>query len=92
MTKSFIPLLRFIVSGLDMKGYRAAGSFKDNNKTQRFSIEIAAEDADKAKEKVLSTLGSRHKLKRWEIKLDEVSEIAVEEITDPVVTYLVGEE
>ena len=75
-----------------MRGFRATGSFKDNNKKQRFSVEIAAEDAEGAKEKVLSTLGSRHKLKRWEISLEGVEEIPNEEITDPVVTFLVGEE
>ena len=77
--------------GNDMRGYRAVGSFKDKNKTQKFNIEIAAEDLDSAKEKALSTLGSRHKLKRWEIDLESVTELTNEEITDSVVTYMVGE-
>jgi len=73
-----------------MKAFKASGSFKmDKRRRQKFRIEIAAEDKDAAVEKVLSTLGSRHRLKRREIEIDELVEIPPEEITDPVVEYLV---
>ena len=74
-----------------MKGFRINGSFKDVRKEQVFSIEIAAEDNDKAKEYALSTLGSRHKLKRWEITINEIVELANDDIVDPLVKYQVGE-
>ena len=73
-----------------MKGFRVTGSFKDARAgKQPFSVEVADEDVDKANEQILSTLGSRHKLKRWEIFIDEIVEISNEEIKDPVVKYKV---
>ncbi|MCL2607344.1 MAG: 50S ribosomal protein L18Ae [Methanomassiliicoccaceae archaeon] len=74
-----------------MKGFRAKGSFKDKRKRQDFTVEVAAESADAAREKILSNLGSRHKLKRWEISIDDLTELAREDITDHLVQYEVGE-
>ena len=74
-----------------MKGFRAKGSFKDKKKKQDFTVEVAAEDSEAAKERVLSNLGSRHKLKRWEISIDELTELAPADITDHLVKYEVGE-
>jgi len=74
-----------------MKGFRAKGSFKDVRNRQDFTVEVAAENADAAKEKVLSNLGSRHKLKRWEISIDELTELAPGDITDRLVQHEVGE-
>jgi large subunit ribosomal protein LX len=74
-----------------MKGFRAKGSFKDTRKRQDFTVEVAAENADAARERVLSNLGSRHKLKRWEISIDELVELAPADITDRLVQYEVGE-
>ena len=74
-----------------MKGFRAKGSFRDTRSRQVFTVEVAAESTDAAKEKVLSNLGSRHKLKRWEITIDELVELAPTEITDRLVEYEVGE-
>ena len=73
-----------------MKGFRAKGSFKDTRSMQVFTVEVAAENEDAAKEKVLSNLGSRHKLKRWEITIDEIKELAPGDITDRLVEYEVG--
>ncbi|NLL94318.1 MAG: 50S ribosomal protein L18a [Thermoplasmatales archaeon] len=73
-----------------MKAFRIKGSHSDPRAgKQPFTIEIAAEDADLAREYALSDLGSRHRLKRWEIAIDGVSEIPNEEITDHVVRYKV---
>jgi len=73
-----------------MKGFRAKGSFKDKRNRQDFTVEVAAENADAAKERVLSNLGSRHKLKRWEITIDEIVELAPADITDRLVQHEVG--
>ena len=74
-----------------MKGFRAKGSFKDTRSRQDFTVEVAAENEEAAKERVLSNLGSRHKLKRWEISIDELVELAPADITDRLVQYEVGE-
>jgi len=74
-----------------MKGFRAKGSFKDTRSRQVFTVEVAAENEDAAKERILSNLGSRHKLKRWEITIDEIVELAPSDITDRLVEYEVSE-
>jgi len=73
-----------------MKAYVVSGSFDDPRKRQPFSIELSGEDENSVKERALSTLGSRHKLKRWQIDIAEIREIPVDQITNPVVKYEVG--
>jgi len=73
-----------------MKAFRVAGSFADPRKRQPFSIEVAAENEDAVREKVLSTLGSKHRLKRWEIEITEITELAPDQVTNHVVKYDIG--
>ena len=74
-----------------MKGFRITGSFADARQGQQpFCVEVAAEDEAAAKEQIVSTLGSRHKLKRWQINITEIKELAPEEVEDHVVKYKVG--
>ena len=75
-----------------MKAFRAIGTFRIDKRTkQRFKLEVAAEDEGRAREKVLSMLGSRHHLTRREITIEEILEISGDEITDLVVKYMVEE-
>jgi len=77
---------------IKMKAFRVVGTFNDARQEkgkQPFDIEIADVSADAAKEQTLSTLGSRHKLKRWEIQIAEITEIADADITNPLVKYKV---
>lgn len=74
-----------------MKAFRASGSFKTGKFTwQKYSIEVAAENEAGVTEKILSDLGSKHKLKRSEIRIDEIKTLAADEVTSPVVEYLAG--
>jgi len=73
-----------------MKAYQIKGEFKDIRSMQVFTVEVAAEDEAQAEEKVLSTLGSRHKLKRSMINIASISEMDVKDITDHTVQYQVG--
>jgi len=43
----------------------------------------------KAKEKVLSIIGSNHRVKRKKVEIKEVKELSPEEVEDPVVKYLI---
>lgn len=75
-----------------MRAFKASGSFKmDKKDWQRFSIEMAAEDEDDVIHRVYSILGSRHRLKRRDINIQEVSELDSEDIVDQVVEYLTEE-
>lgn len=73
-----------------MKAFRIKGSHNDRRAgKQPFTIEIAAENAKDAEEFALSDLGSRHKLKRWEIAIDDITEVAPADIINSVVRYKV---
>ena len=74
-----------------MNAYRATGEFKTGKFSwQKFSVEVAAENEAGVTEQVYSNLGSRHKLNRQQIKINEIKSIAGEEITNPVVKHLAG--
>ena len=75
-----------------MKAFRVTGSYDDiRQKQQVFSIEMAAEDEAAVKEKALSTIGSKHKLKRWQIDIAEIVELSPDQVTNHVVKYQIGE-
>ena len=83
--------MRFEGRVIDMKAFRATGSFKTGKFTwQKYSIEVAAIDEAGAAEKIMSDLGSRHKLKRTEIKIDDLKALQADEIQNPAVQYMVG--
>lgn len=74
-----------------MKGFLITGSPADVRAGQQpFSIEVAAEDEAAAREQIVSTLGSKHKVKRWQVKINEVKELSNDQIEDHVVKYKVG--
>lgn len=73
-----------------MKAFRVTGNYADPRMNrQPFSVEMAAEDEAAVKEKALSTIGSKHKLKRYQIDITEIVEIANDEITNSIVKYQV---
>lgn len=73
-----------------MKAYAVTGTFADVRQgRQPFSVECAAESEEAAREQMLSTIGSRHKVKRWQIDITEIVEVANDNITNPTVKYKV---
>ncbi len=60
---------------MSVKTYEISGRMKMKNKWNKFSMTVRALKPDHAIEKVLSLLGSRHKLKRFDIKIEEVREL-----------------
>lgn len=77
---------------ITMKAFRVTGTYADARQVrQPFSIEMAAEDEAAVREKALSTIGSKHKLKRWQIDITEAAEIPASDVTSHVVKYQIGE-
>ncbi len=69
-----------------MKAYKVTGTFKmGSNEKQKFEKEVMSESENAAKEKVLSLLGSKHRVKRMLVKIDNVKELKANEATDPLV-------
>ena len=74
-----------------MNAYRAVGALKTGKFSwQKFSLELASDDEAQVTEQVYSNLGSRHKLKRQQIRIDEITLLDKDSITDITVQYLVG--
>jgi large subunit ribosomal protein LX len=63
-----------------VKGWFPQGMFN-----QKFTKELVSTSKEQAIEKIYSEFGSRHKLKRNQIHIDEAAEIKPEEATDAAV-------
>ena len=76
-----------------MKVFRVTGEIKKPNLKTVFKKEIVAIKQEHAVEKVYAELGSRHRVKRCHIRIDNVEEVSPEEIENPLLKKLVtGEE
>ncbi len=49
---------------------------------RKFTVYVRAVKPEHAVEKVLSDLGSRHKLKRYHIRIEDVRDVPLEEVED----------
>ena len=75
-----------------MKAFLISGTYADPRHVQQpFAVEMAADDEAAVREKALSTIGSKHKLKRWQINITAVKELSADEVTNHVVKYQIGE-
>jgi len=80
-----------------MKAFQAIGSYNASRGSyrkinQNFNVEVAAVDEKAAVEKVLSDLGSKHRIKRVDVHFTEIKPMASADVTDPVVKYQIGEQ
>ena len=65
---------------MSSKIWVASGEYKKKKKTFRFTRELLGEKESHVREKILSELGSRHRVKRREIVISEIKEIKPEEV------------
>jgi len=76
-----------------LKVFRVTGEIHKPNLKTSFNQEIVADKPEHAKEKVYAELGSRHRVKRYHIKITNIEEVSPEEIVNPILKKLVvGEE
>lgn len=68
-----------------MKPFRVTGEFRMGRTQTPFTLETVGTDANAARDRVLSTIGSRHRVDRHHITIKDVKEIKADEVTDPVV-------
>jgi large subunit ribosomal protein LX len=67
---------------MDTKVWRASGSYMKNKRKYSFTRELLAQKDTHVRERILSELGSRHRVKRGEVTFSAVKEIKPEELTD----------
>ena len=77
----------------EVKVFRVTGEIKKPNFHTNFRKEIRALKPENAVETVYKEIGSKHRAKRFQIKIVKVEEITPEEIENPVIKKLtLGEE
>ena len=69
----------------EVKVFRVSGKIRKPNFQTEFRKEVRALKPEDAVEKVYMLLGSKHRVKRFQMKIFKVEEIAPEEIEDVLV-------
>lgn len=76
-----------------MKVFRVIGEIRKPNLETTFKKEVIAVKPEHAVEKVYMELGSKHRVKRFHIKIEKVEEVPPQEIANPLLKKMVtGEE
>lgn len=73
-----------------MKAFRATGSFRAGKRDQPYSVDVVGVNKEDAMERVLSNFGSRHRVSRRFVKIDDISEIDPSKSTAPRVVAHFG--
>lgn len=72
----------------EVKVFRVIGKIRKPNFRTDFRKEVRALKPEEAVEKIYMELGSKHRVKRFQIKIEKVEEISPEEIESPLVKKL----
>lgn len=76
----------------EVKTFRVTGRILKSNFKTVFRKEIRAIDEEDAIEEVYKVLGSKHRVKRFHIKIESVEEISPDEVEDPAIQRLISED
>jgi large subunit ribosomal protein LX len=72
----------------EVKVFRVTGEIRKPNLRTDFRKEVRALKPEEAVEKIYMELGSKHRVKRFQIKIVKVEEVSPEEIESPLVKKL----
>ncbi len=73
--------------------FRVTGEIRKPNLSTSFKKEMIATKPEHAAERVYTDLGSKHRVKRFQIRIIEVAEITAQEIEDPTLKkFVAGDE
>ncbi len=75
-----------------MKVFRVTGEIRKPNLKTPFCKEVLAEKAEHAVEKAYAEIGSKHRVKRFYMKILKVEEVSPEEIANPILKKMVSGE
>jgi len=70
------------------KIFRIQGKFMMGNNLKPFTRELKSISEDDIREKIYSEFGSKHRINRKKIFIDEIAEITAEEAIDPLIKAL----
>ncbi|MDR0797316.1 MAG: 50S ribosomal protein L18a [Nitrososphaerota archaeon] len=72
-----------------MKVFRVTGEINKPNLVTPFAKEIIAEKKEHAIEKVYTEIGSKHRVKRFQLKIESAVELSVDEIENEIIKKIV---
>ena len=75
-----------------MKVFRVSGEINKPNLKTSFAKEVIAAKPEHAVEKVYAEIGSKHRVKRFHIKILSVEEITPEKIENPILKKMIAGE
>ena len=75
-----------------LKVFRVTGQIRKPNLNTQFKKEVIAAKPEHAVEKVYAEIGSKHRVKRFYMKIFKVEEVPVEEIENPILKKIVAGE
>lgn len=75
---------------MSVRVWRIDGEYRKKKKTFVFTKELIGDKESHVREKMLSELGSRHRVKRRDVTINELKEIKHEEITSLELRRLLG--
>ncbi|PSG96898.1 50S ribosomal protein L18a [Thermoplasmatales archaeon SW_10_69_26] len=70
-----------------MQPYRVSGEFQMGGEMHPFTLETLADTTEEAREWTFSVLGSKHRVRRTQVDIDQVSQPDPDEVEDPTVRY-----
>ncbi len=73
----------------ELKVFRVTGKINKPNLATPFAKEVMADKSDQAVEKVYAEIGSRHRVKRFHIKIVGIEEVPEDKIENPVLKKIV---
>jgi large subunit ribosomal protein LX len=72
-----------------LKVFRVTGEIRKPNLKTPFKKEVLAAKPEHAVEKVYAEIGSKHRVKRYYMKILKVEEVSPEEIENPILKKMV---
>ncbi|MDR0318428.1 MAG: 50S ribosomal protein L18a [Nitrososphaerota archaeon] len=72
-----------------MKVFRVTGKINKPNFATPFSKEIMAEKKEHAIEKVYTEIGSKHRVKRFQITIEDTTEVPTDQIENEILKKIV---
>ena len=73
----------------ELKVFRVTGEIRKPKLDTQFQKEVLADKPEHAVEKVYAEIGSKHRVKRFYMKISKVEEIPVEDIENPILKKIV---
>jgi len=73
-----------------MKTFKVTGTINKPRLSTSFVRELLAEKSEHAVEKVYAEIGSRHRVRRYHMKIISSEEISVDQIKNPILKKIVS--